>query len=388
MPPEPEPAEMSPREAREAIDLLTRVLDLIPDFFYVHDHEMRFVYANRRAAEYFGCTKESIIGRSLLDADPNKEQARFFIEVCKKIMAEGVARLTDDLPYTRPDGTRGVLRQHDIPFIDPATGLPMLAGLSRDVTAEKRYEAERLSRAALEREMQIAREIQQAMAPPDPGLLTLGVAGFSRPAAYAGGDFYDWGVSPEGVFGGGIGDVTGHGVGAALLAATCRAYARVLADTIELPEFLVFLNTRLCRDLSAGRFVTAAAFEVDPRTHEAGIVSAGHGPIYALPARGGEPRSLPTHLPPLGIEPDLPTPVPTRVPLESGDALVFVTDGVFECRNAAGEQFGTARLRRTLAGLAGAPPGSIIEGALRAIETHAAGTPFDDDVTMVVVARR
>lgn len=388
MPNEPQPAELSASEAREAVDLLTRVLDLLPDFFYVHDHQMRFVYANRRAAEYFGCSKESIVGRSLLDLDPNKPQARFFVELCRKIMAEGVPRLTDDLPYTRPDGTPGLLRQHDIPFIDPSTGLPMLAGLSRDVTAEKRFEAERLGRAALEREMQIARDIQQALAPPDPGLPSLDVAGLSRPAAYAGGDFYDWGVSPDGVLGGGVGDVTGHGVGAALLAATCRAYARILAETIDLPEFLVFLNNRLCQDLSAGRFVTAAAFEVDPRTHEAGVVSAGQGPIYFLPARGGEPQTLPTHLPPLGIEPDLPTPEPTRLTLHPGDALVFVSDGVFECRSPTGEQFGTARLRRTLASLAGAPASQVISATLQAIESHAAGTPFDDDVTMVVVGRR
>lgn len=378
---------------RDRLELVARVLDLLPDFFYVHNYEMRFQYANARAARYFGFeTQEALIGRLLVDVDPDSEQARRFAGACRAVMDAGEPRLTSNLEYRRSDGTMGVLRQHDIPFIGTDGG-KYIMGLSRDVTDERDLERERVQRATLLREMEIARQIQSALQPPPPKRETsLDVAGFSEPAVFAGGDYYDWGFSDEGLFGGAIGDVTGHGVGSALIAATCRAYARVLAETLPLADFLPRLNAWLSRDLSAGRFVTCAAWEVDPQTGRGWIVSAGHGPMYVVRVgRGGGEgtiEELPTHLLPLGVDDQMEVAAPTEFTLGPGDRMVLVSDGVFECQNSSGEQFGLGRLREVLTRTVSLGADEQIAATVAEVRKHASGRAFDDDVTMVVVGMK
>ena len=93
-------------------------------------------------------------------------------------------------------------------------------------------------------------------------LLIFLVAAFCEPAAFAGGDFFDWFVAADGRIVLCLGDVTGHGVGPALLAAECRAYARVLLRQIPLDEAMNRLNDLMYGDLEEGRFVTFVAVPV------------------------------------------------------------------------------------------------------------------------------
>lgn len=379
-----------PREPTdtEKLELVAQLLDILPDFFYVHDDEMVFRYANMRAVKYFGCnTREELIGRRLHEVDPNPEQGKFFEDVCRKIMREGKPRHTDNLPYVRPDGTRGWLRQHDIPFVSPKTGRMMLMGCSRDVTSEKELEEERLRAARLEEELSVARAIQKSLTP-RPGQIMAGldVAGFSEPAQYAGGDFYDWGMGESGEFLCGMGDVTGHGVGPALLAASCRAYARVLLSVLPLPEAMARLNEQICEESADGRFITFAAASVEPSTYRVQLVSAGHGPVYVV-RRSGRVEEMDVELPPLGIASVEGRPTAAAANLEPGDALVLVSDGVFEAHDPRGRLMGTARLREVLSRAGGAPAGEVLSRVRKAVQDHADGEPAKDDTTVLVVAR-
>lgn len=370
----------------DKLELVGAVLDLLPDFFYVHDYDMRFWYANRKAAEYFGHTKESLIGRRLEDVDTNAGQGKFFADLCRQIMDHGQPRLTDALPYTRPDGTRGVLRQHDIPFVNPRTGHKMLIGLSRDVTTERELEFERLRASRLERELQIAREVQAALKPSQPlSMPGLQVAGYSEPAQYAGGDFYDWGVCPNGDFVFGVGDVTGHGVGPALLAASCRAYARALMP-LGLVDLMGQLNDEMCREVQEGRFITFAIAGVNPRTFACEVVSAGHGPIYVLRA-GGRVEEVQPEMPPLGVVAGLQAQAAGHLHLDKGDAVVMVSDGVFEATNPSGEQMGLARLSELVASVRGETAQGMVARITDAVRAWAGPVPQADDVTLVVARR-
>lgn len=377
-----------PSDARK-LQLVGEVLDLLPDFFYVHDYEMRFRYANRKAAEYFGLSKEDIIGRRLVDVDARREQAEFFVDVCRRVMREGKPRLSDDLPYTRPDGTPGFLRQHDYPFRNSQDGELMLMGLSRDVTAERQLEQERLRAAALEGELQVAKTIQQALKPASMlGVPGVQVAAFAEPAAYAGGDYYDWGRQTDGRFLMGVGDVTGHGVGSALLASSCRAYGRALAAAFGMTEVMKRLNELMLQDAVEGRFVTCAMAELDPDSYRVRLCSAGHGPIFVT--RRGGPRALDEflpQLPPLGVSNAFDVPEPDAVSLNPGDAIVVVSDGVFEAMNAQHEMFGLDRLRDTLAEMCGRPADEVVHKLLAAVRTHLDGTMHQDDLTVLVASR-
>lgn len=374
--------------ADERLELVARVLDLLPDFFYVHDYDMRFIYSNQKAAEYFGVeSKEHLIGRRLTDVDRDPEQARFFVELCQRIMRDGVPQVSDNLPYRRSDGTTGLLRQHDIPFVNPKTGARMLLGLSRDVTAERDLERQRVRTAELERELEIARQIQRGLRPterPDVGA-ELDLAAHCEPAAYAGGDFYDWFMTRDGRVAVVIGDVTGHGVGPALLASECRAYARVLLASEPLERAFRELDGLLQADLGAGRFITFAAALIDPDTFAAEVLSAGHGPILGL--AGGQLGTLPVQRPPLGISIDGESEPAVSMSLRPGDALVLVSDGLLEARGVDGTQYGVARASREITEHARRGGEGLVDALTRGLREHVRSTPVADDVTVVYAGR-
>ncbi len=375
--------------AEERLRLMSMVLDLIPDFFYVHTFDTRFQYVNKAAAEYFGMPRERLLGQRLEDVDHDPKQGKFFAEVCRDVMRDGRPRITDALPYTRRDGTKGFLRQHDFPFIDARTGEPMLLGISRDVTVERELQAEQERRAGLEREMEIARQIQQNLRPSAEPVIrgsSLRVAGDSEPAAYAGGDFYDWFTTPDGRLIVSIGDVTGHGVGPAMLAAECRALARVLLEQFELPKAFERLGTLLAEDLTDGRFVTFAAASIDTKAYTAQVLSAGHGPLLVLRGAGQTVERLGAQMPPLGVSPGVPE-APAQVRLGTGDALVLVSDGVFEAIDAGGTQMGVSRLAERLKAVGSAKARSIVDTLLEEARKHSGPGGLKDDATVVVAGR-
>lgn len=373
---------------RETLDLVAQVLDLLPDFFYVHDYEMRFWYANKRAAEYFGfANKEELIGLRLEDVDRRREQARFFADVCRQVMRDGTPRLTDELPYVRPDGTPGLLRQHDIPFRDPKSGEMMLMGLSRDITSEHDLAVQRLRAAQMDRELSIATQIQQAFTPDcGSGIESVQVSAWSRPALYAGGDFYDWGPGFNRNFVFGMGDATGHGVGPALIASACRAYARVLCGLLPTSEVLEQLNGQMCFDLCDGRFVTSIVGSVDPASFAFTLASAGHGPTFVLSA-DGRATEVNGHAPPLGLSTDIRLEPPTTGTLQPGDAIIMLSDGVFESPGESGAPVGLPTLRSWVKELAGQPAQKVVETLSSRFLSHLGRADLRDDATIVCVSR-
>lgn len=390
LPPPPLPVRVPEREpsAEDKLALVSAVIDLLPDFFYVLDHDLRFRYANAGAAGYFNIAREAMIGRRLDELDPNPEQARSFIESGRRVMAEGTARITDNFPYIRPDGSRGLLRLHDFPFTNPRTGEVMLMGLARDITNDRDLDLQRIKSAALQRELELASEVQVSLRPSStltaPGLA---VAAFAESAVYAGGDFYDWGICPNGHFIFGLGDVTGHGVGPALLASTCRAYARVLVGLGDISSTMAQLNRMMCEDTTEGRFVTFGLVDIEPESFNTSVLSAGQGPIFWMRARAREVVEIMPQLPPLGVIADVEIDPPHLLTLGTGDAVVILSDGVFEAHGPDKSQLGYDKTREAIERCIGQGPERIVEAVVSAVREHAAGTPFADDVTMVAVSR-
>lgn len=373
---------MSDEIIGKADGLLPTLLDLLPDYFYVVNSRLRLVYVNKTAADYFRHSKEEIVGQTIQDVEPDKDYARAFEEIGRQILADGKPRVTDVNPYYEPDGTLSYYRRYDIPFLHPRTGEPMLMGLAQDVSAQVEREQQERRLAALRREMEIAQEIQRTLFPRELRTDWIDLAGLCVPAAYAGGDFYDWLLTPDGSVVVTLGDVSGHGVGPALVAAECRAYWRVLARTLPLRDAVVRLNELILDDLPDDRFVTLAAARLSP----GGVLevfSAGHGPVL-LRRADGVVEELQPHTLPLGITPELSGEELSARRLTPGDTLLMFSDGVTEIRNPAGRQWQTAGVIDSLTrhrGFAGAE-------LLRALDhenlTFADGQPPEDDRTVVV----
>jgi serine phosphatase RsbU (regulator of sigma subunit) len=270
-----------------------------------------------------------------------------------------------------------------------------LAGSFNRMTADLQLHVDRLAveqaaREKIEHDLDIARRIQQGLLPTTkPDLPNYDIAGWSRAADKTGGDYYDWQSLPDGRLLISLADVSGHGIGPALVAAVCRAYARasIVADDRDLAKIIDRLNALLVDDMPEGRFVTFAGVLLDPQRHRTQMISAGHGPLFRCIAAGGKLIESDADGLPLGLVSDSKYGPASEFALEPGDSILLVTDGLFEWTNAAGESFGLDRLRAAILHSAAAAADETIQALYERARQFAGDNAQPDDVTILVVRR-
>jgi len=269
-----------------------------------------------------------------------------------------------------------------------------LAGAFNHMTSELKAHVRNLAvevaaRSRIERDLDVAREIQQGLLPTkSPAVAGYDVAGLSKPADKTGGDYFDWLEQPGGRWFFCLADVSGHGVGPALVTAVCRAYVHAsLATGHSLSGLFNRLNDLLAADLPEERFVTFVGAELDPRTHVLSMLSAGHGPTFHYVAAEGRLNEFGAHDLPLGVMLGGDYPPPDHIRLAPGDFVVFLTDGVHECPDATGARFGLDRLRAVLREAASLDAQAIIAHVVGRAGAFSFGLEQEDDVTLLVVKR-
>ena len=270
-----------------------------------------------------------------------------------------------------------------------------LAGSFNRMTSELRAHVQRLAdeqaaRQRIEHDLDIAREIQRGLLPTKtPDVRGFDIAGWSLPADKTGGDYYDWQSLPDGRTLVSLADVSGHGVGPALVTAVCRAYARAsFATGHDVAELTGQLNQLLIADLPADRFVTFAAALLDPQRGQVQLISAGHGPILHYRAYDRSVREFGANDVPLGVMAAADYAPSVQIDLRPGDVLLFITDGFFEWMRPDREQFGLERLRQAVIDGADLPLPQFIKGIYEKVKTFAEGVPQADDVTAVAMRRQ
>ncbi|MEX0820292.1 MAG: SpoIIE family protein phosphatase, partial [Pirellulaceae bacterium] len=246
---------------------------------------------------------------------------------------------------------------------------------------------ESLRQLSLERDLELAREVQQGFlpqAPPD--LPDYTFYSYYRAANHIGGDYYDYVPLPNGNLAVIVADVVGHGVAAAMLMAKLSAEARYcLASEPEPAVAVTKLNHRLCQ-LNLNRFVTFILAVIDPQTHEITIVNAGHmTPMYRhLDGSVEEPGQAEAGIP-LGIVDGFEY-KRASITLQPGELLTLYTDGLDEAANASGEQYSIERMRKRVRASDGTPEGTG-EALVTDIRAHITGCPQHDDMCLVVLRR-
>jgi serine phosphatase RsbU (regulator of sigma subunit) len=247
----------------------------------------------------------------------------------------------------------------------------------------------RRQRDQLKRDLEIASEIQQRLLPRAmPNLAGYDFAAVSRPADETGGDYYDWQeVSRERVVLS-LADVTGHGVGPALVTAACRAYVRViLGNDTTTAAVLARVNSLLQADLPESRFVTLALLDVDAAAHDVHLLSAGHGPTLHVRGTDGETRQIDAQGLPLGLSDDPLLDDPVKFHLDTGDLVVLCSDGFFEPANPSGEAYGMERLIQVLQTHRHESASAIVAAMEQEVRQFIDTAPQPDDMTAVVIKR-
>lgn len=247
-----------------------------------------------------------------------------------------------------------------------------------------------LEQERLRQSMALARDIQQRLYPSEPPRLgeNLEIAWRTEPCDETGGDYVDFVETPNGLALI-VGDVSGHGVGAALLMASARAGLRqALARGVPIAEAVRNLNDQLDRDTDPDQFMTLLVLGWSEDSSTIEYVNAGHDAPGVLRAGADTIEQLPATGIPLGLFPGVEYDTGSCATLAPGDALLLTTDGVWEVTDPQGSILGKAVLLELFRGFADRPAGEIVQGILAAVSEYTGHAPLRDDRTMVVLRSR
>jgi sigma-B regulation protein RsbU (phosphoserine phosphatase) len=246
-----------------------------------------------------------------------------------------------------------------------------------------RLHRECLEKQRLDQELAFAQAIQQALLPPDKILPYVSACSLSLPCRQIGGDYFDYFELKDGRLGFALGDVSGKGVPAALMAAKIQGILSAQAfDDLPLPGVIAKVNGILTERRIEYTYATFF-FGILGSEGNCTYTNAGHvPPIVVKPdgsmsemAEGGTVLGLFS-----GEEYRSDT-----VRMSPGDHLVLFTDGVLEAQNIGGEQYGKERVLSVLRQCAGCPAAEMLATLNRDVNTFCADAPQHDDITIMVL---
>lgn len=242
---------------------------------------------------------------------------------------------------------------------------------------------ETLQAAALEKQVQMAADVQQRMIPQSaPRLPGLDLASVYVPCYDLGGDFFDFIPLPDDNLGLAIADVSGKGIPASLTMASVRAFLRAQVDNVYyLYEVVHRINQMLCRDTKPGEFVTLFYGVLDARNLRFTYCNAGHPPALLL--REGKVTELAGDNMVLGVS-EAEEYKQSLLQLKRGDALLLYTDGVIDAMNFGLERFGRQRLIDAFREAGDAAADIVAQHVLWQLRKFVGMARRTDDVTMIV----
>ncbi len=333
---------------------------------------------------YFG-DEDSWVNKSALSEDERRNLAALQPQLLLPLMTKqnllGIISLGEkrsEAPYSSTD----------IRLLKSVASQTALALSNAELTSAIAVEIGR--REKLNREIEIAREVQERLFPQRlPEIAGLDYFGRCRTALGVGGDYYDFLALPDGKLGVALGDVSGKGIAAALTMASLQASLR--ADAMRARNNIAGLITRVNAMLydasTEDRYATLFYAQYDPATHRLSYVNAGHCPPILL-------RSTANHAAVerldqaggtvVGLLPEC-TYEQAEISLAPGDLLVIYTDGFSEAMNPNLEEWGEERLLHAIASCAGLSAKDSISKIMQAADAFASGAPQSDDMTLVIL---
>src|SRR5438876_2260768 len=234
------------------------------------------------------------------------------------------------------------------------------------------------------REMKLARETQRQLMPDEfPPIPALETAVLFKPVAQLGGDLYDWIQFDDGRLAIVLGDVAGKGAPAALYGALASGVIRTRAGRKYPPgQMLELVNKTLFQRPVEGQYIAVTYSIYEPKTRIINLANSGLP--YPLLVRAGQPTFLDIGVIPLGLFANS-IYEETELPLQTGDILVFYSDGVVEMRNDGGEEFGLKRLAETVRSNHEKSAKDIVKSISAVLADFIGRVRPQDDRTMIVI---
>jgi phosphoserine phosphatase RsbU/P len=333
--------------------------------------------------------EDSWVNKSALSEDERRNLASLQPQLLLPLMAKqnllGIISLGEkrsEAPYSSTD----------VRLLKSVATQTALALSNAELTSAIAVEIGR--REKLNREIEIAREVQERLFPQHlPEIAGLDYFGRCRTALGVGGDYYDFLALPDGKLGVALGDVSGKGIAAALTMASLQASLR--ADAMragnDIASLITRVNAMLYDASTEDRYATLFYAQYDPATHRLSYVNAGHCPPILLrsAAKNGPENGTVERLDQaggtvVGLLPECAY-EQAEVSLSPRDLLVIYTDGFSEAMSPNLEEWGEERLIHTIAGCNGLPAKDSIAKIMQAADAFASGAPQSDDMTLVIL---
>ena len=395
-------------QVEEERHLLKQLIDHVPLQIYFKDLDSRFVLANHRMVDWMGLhSPQDLIGKS--DRVFFDESHWMAAEADERHILESAEPITDKLECEtwREGGEETWVQTSKFPWRDRHGRVKGTFGVSGDVTDLVRAQQEAsalagelvLRNQAYEEELQLAREIQQALSSSrfpqvgDGDGSELAFASRYVPSSGLAGDFFEAVPVSEGVVGLLICDVMGHGVRSALIVAMLRGLLEKQRSQAADPgAFLHGLNEGLCAILTragATMFATALYVLVDLGKGTLTYACAGH-PGAVIDSRDGVRQIAADRSekgPGLGLIPGAVFPVGV-LPLDEVKRLLLFTDGIIEAQNPEGESFFEVRLMEAVTKASCLSLEAMLDTVLESVLGFSGCSHFDDDVCMLGIEIR
>jgi PAS domain S-box-containing protein len=365
------------RRSREMISLLSEAVKQTADSVVITDRQGTIEYVNPAFEATTGYAREEAIGKTPRILKSTLHKKEFYSRLWNQILEGEAFRGT--LGNRKKSGELYWTEQTITPIKDSAGAVTHFVSVHKDITEFRKQQEQEL-------QLRLARDVlQRFYTGPEICVAGFDIASAAYPCQEVGGDYLVSFSMPDGRTCIGIGDVSGHGLDAALVMALTRAYVRSFAQVeADLAKILSNVNHMLIADLEENRFVTLLLVCLDGPNGSLSYASAGHVPGFLMNGSGKIDHVLESSGPPLGIFEDSHY-VTSAIPLAPQQLVILLTDGTTETTASEDVEFGADRVLEYVRAHRQDSARELAEGIYRAARSFAGDNPQQDDVTGVIV---
>jgi sigma-B regulation protein RsbU (phosphoserine phosphatase) len=366
---------LAEEELRKSEVKFRRIVETAGEGFILMDENLVIIDVNEAYCKMLGYTREEILGKTPLDYA--SDEFKQFMATNRADMLSREYRVIEGEAIGK-DGRRIPILIHGNTLRDDSGEVIGNMAFITDMTEHKKALA-------------LAAEVQKSLLPNDrPQVRGLDIAGRNISCDEIGGDYFDflWRQEyPDAYFSVIVGDITGHGVDAALLMTAARAFLRMRASQSgTISQIVTEMNRHLSQDvLDTGRFMTLFYLTLDPEENQIGWVRAGHDPAIVYDPAKDTFEELKGSGIALGVDEDFAYPENHKAGLAEGVIIAVGTDGIWESCNHNGEMFGKDRFREIIRRNANASAADILDAVYDELHRFTEGHKAEDDVTLVIV---
>ena len=359
---------------RKSEEKYRRIVTTAGEGFILMDEDMIITDVNDALCRLIGYEKRELLGKTPLDF--GADEFRDFLSVNQETISSDEYR-TFEGTLKAKDGSLIPILTHGSKLRDDSGTVIGNMAFVTDLTEQKKALA-------------LAAEVQKNLLPRYgvhiPGL---DVAGKNVSCDEIGGDYFDfldqtdYPNAPLSIV---VGDIAGHGVDAALLMTTARAFLRMRASQSgNISEIINEMNRHLTSDvLDTGRFMTLFYLAIDPDKKHLRWVRAGHDPAIIYDPKQNTFEELTGIGMALGVSEDFRYEENVKTIVDDGQIIALGTDGIWEARNKEGDMFGKEKFRQIIRQNAKENAVNILNAVYDELNQHTRGIKSDDDITLVI----